>query len=492
MNVAAQPLEDVAQPGAPRVVWEASPKQAELLACDDFEVLYGGAAGGGKSDALLIDAWCLQFDGPNNPHHRAVIFRKNFPDLKDLIDRALELFPSFIEGATYNKQDHVWTTPSGAKLEFAYLENDRDRFKYRGRAWNYIGFDELTLWATDKCWIYLSSRCRTTDKTLPRYMRATTNPDGPGQEWVMKRWAIDVEGGPTVQEKEVEFEVVLPDGRVGYEMRKIVRRFIPAKLSENPHLTGSGYRETLLELPEEERDNLLKGRWTGNRVHGAIYLREMQRMRAEGRIKRLPILHDVPVNTFWDMGWNDANAVWWHQYAALENRFLHAHQQSFLTLEARVIYLQQWQAENGIIYGTHYLPHDAENKSEQTGKSDVEILRELWKGQRFVVVPRTPSVYTAITGQCRPAFATCYFDIEECADGIAALDAYRWRWSETQKVFTDEPFHGPESNYCDAWRQFAQGYAPKQRRVSTPAREGSADPRERRRGRRHRGSWRSA
>lgn len=470
-----------------RVVWVPSPKQAEFLGCDDFEVLYGGAAGGGKTDGLLIDAWCGQFDGPNIAKHRAVIFRRNFTDMQDLIDRSLELYPQFIEGAKYNKNEHYWISKAGAKVEFAYLENDRDRFKYRGRAWNYIGFEELTTWPTAKCWIYLTTRCRTVEPRLPQYMRATTNPDGPGQRWVMEHWGINPNGDPTRIEREIEFE--LEDGTI--ENRIVVRRFIPALLRENPHLRGSGYRERLRDLPPEEREALLEGKWTGNRVHGAIFFREMQAARAASRVKRgLPILTDVPVNTFWDLGWNDANAVLFHQYAALENRFLHAHQQSGMTLADRVAYLQAWQGENGIVYGTHYLPHDAEKHSEQTGKSHVQILRELWPGQRFVVVPRADTKVGSIL-QARAAFANCYFDEEECADLIAALDAYRWVWSETQQVFTDQPFHGPESNYADAYQQFGMAYAPRQRKVQPG--EDTNEARERRKKRRQKGgSWRSA
>lgn len=441
------------------VVWEATPKQAEFLACPDYEVLFGGAVGGGKSDSLLIDGWCLQHGGPANPNHRAVVFRRSFPELKDLIDRARDLFPKFIPGIKYDANEHRFTSPAGAKFEFGYLSNDNDRFKYRGRAWNWIGFDELTLWPTPVCYLYLQTRNRSTDTSLPRLIRATTNPDGPGQKWVMERWGIEEDGAATRIKVVLPFEE--PDGQGGFKEveREIARSFIPSKLADNPHLRGTGYRETLLNMPPEERDALLYGKWTGNRVEGAYYFRELQRMRTEGRVGRIPHESGVPCNTFWDLGWNDYNSIWVHQSAAFQNRFIHAYQNCGEALAHYVHYLQQLASERSITWDTHYLPHDAGNSSLQTGKTAKQMLEELWPGQRFRVVPRVPRIIDGIQAT-RAAMSSCFIDDtpEGCADGIAALAAYRKRYNNALGDFTDEPVHDSNSNYADAFRQFAQGY----------------------------------
>lgn len=429
------------------VVWRPTPRQSRLLACDDFEVLYGGAAGAGKSDALLIDALCLQHGGPDNAAHRAILFRRSFPELRDLIDRSRELYPIIIPGAAYNQTEKVWTFPSGAKVEFGYLQHDNDRFKYRGRAWNYIGFDELTLWPTPVCYLYLFSRCRSTDRSLPRYIRATTNPDGPGQKWVMARWGIGEDGGETnlpVDVEDPEFNRVTT----------IRRRFIPGRLSDNPHLEGTGYREALLQLPPEERDALLKGLWTGSKAKGAYYANEMAALRQGGRIRSVPYQPGEPVNTFWDLGFNDTTAIWFHQFIAGEHRFIHAYENSGEALDHYAAYV----LNRGYVMGRHYLPHDAGNSSLQTGKTTLQLIEALMPGHSFEVVPRTPDVLVGINQTRMALRGPVFIDASECADGIVALDNYRKRYVERTDSYADEPLHDRYSNYADAIRQWAQGY----------------------------------
>lgn len=481
---------DALIPAGPPIIWQPTQRQCEFLACPDFEVLYGGAAGGGKSDGMLIDSWCFQHGAHRNGNHRAVIFRKQFKDLIQLIERARSLFPQLMEldGIKYNQQTATFTTRQGAKLQFAHCANDAERFDWRGFAWNYIGFEELTLWSTPLVYQYIKSRCRTTDRSLPRYIRATTNPDGPGQKWVMTHWAIEEAGLATLQEHEQEFEEVDAAGVVQMVMRKVRRRFIPAKLRDNKYLVGTGYRETLNELPPDEREALLEGKWTGNRVRGAYFFKEMQRARNEGRIRSVPHLKGTPVNTFWDLGHNDTTAILFHQYATLQNRFLHGYEESGEYLDHYASYLQQLSHDRGFVYGTHYLPHDAEHErlmaNSGTGKSVLKQLQSLMPSARFVVVPKVDFKLNSIQ-QARAAFPTCWFDEDDCSDLIAALDAYRKKWNNAQEVFVDDPVHDRFSNYADAFQQFGMGFV-------TPRRSRGDDSDGDRRSTKRKGGWKAA
>jgi len=437
------------------IVWTPQKKQIEFLACPDYEVCYGGAAGGGKSDALLIDILGLQHNAISNKNHRAIIFRRSFPELTDLIDRSHELYPASIPGIKYNKNDHFWSAPSGAKIYFGYLAHDNDRFKHRGKAYNVIDFDELTLWPTPVCYEYLISRNRTIDPSLPRYVRSATNPDGPGQKWVMERFGIKPDGKASMRKLEIMREV--KDGKGGYieVPETIIRRFIPAKLTDNEYLRGTGYRESLMNLPPDEREALLDGLWSGNRVKGAFYVNEMQRARAENRIGKVPFVAGIPVNTFWDIGFNDCTAIWFHQQVGLQHRFIYAYHNSGEWFSHYATHLLKLSQERGYVYGTHYLPHDGANNTVQTGKRNIDILGELMPNHKFDIIPRTPHVYTGIQ-LTRAAMTQCWIDEEGCGDGIAALDCYRKKWSEPLQAFTDSAVHDSFSDYADAFRQWGQ------------------------------------
>ena len=215
--------------------------QTDFLAASETDVLYGGAAGGGKSYAMLVDP--LRF--AHRAAHRALILRRSMPELRELIDKSRELYPKAFPGAKFREVEKIWTFPSGAKLEFGFLERDADVYRYQGQAYSWIGFDEITHLNTEFSWNYLASRLRTTDPEIQTYMRCTANPGGAGATWVKKRY---------VNPSEPNESFVGKDG--------LTRKFIPARLEDNPYLSKDGrYEQMLKALPEVQRRQLLEGNW---------------------------------------------------------------------------------------------------------------------------------------------------------------------------------------------------------------------------------------
>lgn len=219
------------------IPYTPTPKQAAFLLMNEHkEVLYGGAAGGGKSIAQLMGA--LQF--VDVPGYSAILFRKTYADLSlpgALIDVSKQWLMPFVEAGEvkWSEKEKRYTFPSGASLNFGYLESDNDCYRYQGAEFQYIGMDECTHISPSN-YRYLFSRLRK-PKTLevPLRFRATCNPGGMYGEYYYQRFFVE-----------------------GKENGRI---FIGAGLKDNPHLDAEAYREALQELDPIEREQLLNGNW---------------------------------------------------------------------------------------------------------------------------------------------------------------------------------------------------------------------------------------
>ncbi len=240
------------------VIWRPQPRQTEFMRRPEYECLYGGAAGGGKSDALLAEA----LRQVHIPHYRGLILRKTYPQLSELIDRSHALYSMAFPRAVYNDSKHVWRFPSGAKIYFGAMQHTKDRLNYQGKRYDFIGFDELTHFTWEE-YSYMFSRNRPSPRPRSNqrtrcYIRATTNPGGVGHGWVKARFIDAAPPGQTIVEK---VDINMPDGSVQRMTRD--RVFIQATVFDNAALLRDdpGYLAALGLLPEKERNALLYGEW---------------------------------------------------------------------------------------------------------------------------------------------------------------------------------------------------------------------------------------
>lgn len=222
--------------------------QTEFLAASEREVFYGGARGGGKSYAMLVDPlrYC------SKPHHRALLIRRTMPELRDLISKSQLLYSKAYPGAKWREQEKEWRFPSGAKIEFGYAENMTDVLRYQGQSYTWIGIDELPQYPSPDIYNFLRSSLRSVDKDIPVYLRATGNPGNIGSQWV-KEMFVD----PAEPNSAFDIRIDTPVG-----VKTITRRFIPAKLQDNPYLMQTDdYYAMLASLPDIQRKQFLDGDW---------------------------------------------------------------------------------------------------------------------------------------------------------------------------------------------------------------------------------------
>lgn len=181
-------------------VWAPQPgSQEAFLACPVFETLYEGTRGPGKSDALLMDF--AQHCGKGYGREwRGILFRQTYPQLVDLINKTLKWFPMIFPQAKYNKADHTWSWPDGEELLLRHMKAPSDYWNYHGHAYPWIGFEELTNWHEPTCYLSMMSCSRSTLPGMPRKFRATTNPYGPGHNWVKRRFRLPQSRGRVIRD----------------------------------------------------------------------------------------------------------------------------------------------------------------------------------------------------------------------------------------------------------------------------------------------------
>ena len=253
---------------------EPTEKQALFLLHDHVpEILYGGSAGGGKSDALLMAA--LQY--VHVPGYAALLLRRTFPDLslpEAIMSRSFE----WLQGtdARWHDKEKTWNFPSGATLTFGYLDAPRDHYRYQGSAFQYIGFDELTQFKENQ-YLYLHSRLRRlAGSAVPLRMRAASNPGDIGHEWVKARFIASTQNTE--------------------------RMFIPASLDDNPHLDRASYIQSLMKLDPITREQLLSGNWDV-RPEGGLFKREWLKLTDS-------VPRNMPLCRYWDKAATEGGGDW--------------------------------------------------------------------------------------------------------------------------------------------------------------------------------------
>jgi hypothetical protein len=357
-----------------KVIWKPQKKQSLFMERPEYECLYGGAAGGGKSDALLIEA----LRQVSIPHYRGLILRKTYPQLSELIDRSRILYTAAFPAARYLISERCWNFPSGAKIYFGAMQHTKDRLNYQGKRYDFIGFDELTHFTFEE-YSYMFSRSRPSGKGTRVYIRATTNPGGIGHSWVKERF---ITAAPPMTPIKEYFSTSAPDGSVITQTRE--RIFIPASVFDNEALLSEdpNYLANLSMLPEAERAALLYGNWDS--FDGQVFpewkndQRHYKDRLFTHVIEPFRIPYEWPIYRGFDFGFSKPFSVGWFA----------------IDFEGRIYHIRELYGCTGVAdEGLKIEPHEIARRIREIENDDPNL-----KGRKIIGVA-DPSIYDESRGE---------------------------------------------------------------------------------------------
>jgi hypothetical protein len=410
-------------------------KQQEFVSSESDILMFGGNFGGGKSHVLLIDA--LGLNDPKGPRikipeYRALIYRKQYKHLLELVDKSQQIYPKIDGNAIYNKTSMTWVFGSGATLTFAYFENLEGAQQLQGRELDFAGGDEVGLYESASVMEFVISRLRSSHGLKP-YYRCTSNPSP--FKWLRQYFNISPTGESTYQ----KLEVTLSDGSKVYKEIE----YIQSKLSDNPYIPKE-YEANLQLLPEAERLAYLDGRWDSFDISDAtVYRKELDIFYKEHRYCRVPYQREFQLYASFDIGRNDNTSVIFFQLVGKEIHIINSFENRFQDISYYIAEILKKYDKNVYII----LPHDAKQHRIETKNSVYDTVKESFKN---VTVLEKYGIEDGIDIS-RRKFKNIFIDNKNNDRLIECITNYKRQFNASQNVY-GSPIHDEFSNFADSFR----------------------------------------